>query len=271
MVEVSSPAPVALFVFNRPKHAELTIRSLAENYGAEQTDLYVFSDGPRHDEDRPRVMDVRALLRSIEGFKSVRVVERDENVGQARSIIEGVTQVVKDRGEVIVLEDDLVSSPYFLRYMNACLRLYENDLRVASIHAYVYPVDSLLPETFFLRGADCWGWATWSNRWSEFEPDGAKLLGQLQASKLTYEFDFDGSYPYTKMLRGQISGRNNSLAIRLYASAFLKNKFTLYPGEPLVENIGVDGSGTHCAPSEIFANALASSFSDLNPIAVEES
>jgi hypothetical protein len=129
--------------------------------------------------------------------------------------------------------------------MNDALGLYNDNQEVISIHAYLYPVKKILPETFFLRGADCWGWATWKRGWELFEPDGKKLLAELENKKLTYDFDFSGSYPYTQMLRNQIEGKNSSWAIRWYAAAYLKSKLTLYPGKSLIDNIGSDGSGTH--------------------------
>src|SRR5262249_20857247 len=110
---------------------------------------------------------------------------------------------------------------------------------------YCYPTGEPLPETFFLEGADCWGWATWARAWANFDADGSRLLAQLRARKLEHRFDFDGSYPFTRMLGEQIAGRNSSWAIRWHAACFLKGLLTLYPGRSLVENIGNDGSGTH--------------------------
>lgn len=242
-------APIALFVYNRPSHTKLTIKALINNVNSKDSDLIVFSDGARLDSDKKLVDEVRNFIRTIHSFKSVRIIESKVNKGLAKSIIEGVTEVLKTSETLIVLEDDLITSPYFLQYMNEGLDLYQHEERVASIHAYKYPVKEELPETFFIRGADCWGWATWKRSWQLFEPDGAKLLRQLKDQNLTLEFDFNGSYPYTKMLEDQIKGRNNSWAIRWYASTFLANRLTLYPGASLVQNIGHDGSGVHSLKS----------------------
>ena len=240
-------APIALFVYNRPGHTRWTIEALQKNILASDSDLIIFSDGPKDAAgSKQSVLAVRAYLKTIQGFKSVKIMEREKNQGLAKSIIAGVTSVVGEFGKVIILEDDMVSSQYFLQYMNEALGLYEKEDDVISIHGYIYPVKGILPETFFLKGADCWGWATWKRGWDLFEPDGKKLLRELKETNLTKEFDFSGSYPYTKMLKDQIAGRNNSWAIRWYASAFLKNKLTLYPGKSLIYNTGFDGSGTHC-------------------------
>jgi len=238
-------APIALFVYNRPDHTRKTIEALIGNELAPQSRLIVFSDGPRDNKDVLLVEQVRDYISTIRGFESVSIIPSKSNKGLANSIISGVTSVLSEYDKVIVLEDDLVTSPQFLRYMNNSLDFYENDEAVISIHGYIYPVKDRLPDYFFVKGADCWGWATWSRGWKIFEPDGKKLLDELERRHLLKEFDFGGTYPYSKMLRRQIDGKNSSWAIRWYASAFLHEKLTLYPGMSYVQNIGHDASGTH--------------------------
>jgi hypothetical protein len=248
---MSAKAPICLFVFNRLDHTRRTVEALAKNPGASESDLFIFSDGPRNERDREAIAALRTYLKGITGFRRIEIKERAENLGLANSIITGVTEVVNSFGRVIVMEDDLVTSPYFLTYMNEALALYADDPKVASIHGYVYPVEGL-PETFFLKGADCWGWATWRGRWAHFNPDGAFLLKEIKARRLSGEFDFGGAYPYSRMLSQQVAGKNNSWAIRWHASAFLAEMVTLYPGRSLVFNIGTDDSGTHCSATHEF-------------------
>ena len=257
-------APVVLFCYMRPEHLARTVDSLQRNPEAARTHLRVYCDAARKPEHQAAVDAVRRFVASITGFASVTPIHRPQNLGLARSIIDGVSSTLQAFGRVIVLEDDLVLSPHFLAYMNAGLATYALDAQVASIHGYCYPVPQTLPETFFLRGADCWGWATWSRAWAHFEADGARLLEQLRERRLTRDFDLDGSYPYTAMLRGQIAGRNDSWAIRWHASCFLRDMLTLYPGRSLVVNIGNDASGTHCGPTEVYTGTL-----DPRPVAVQ--
>ena len=252
-----SLAPIALFAYNRPSHLRRTLEALCRNELAKESDLHIFSDGPKSANDAPRVKAVRECLKDVSGFQSVTVIEQPANLGLANSIIQGVTDICQRDGRTIVLEDDMVTSHWFLRFMNDGLTTYESDPEVISIHGYNYPVRAVLPETFFLRGADCWGWATWDRGWKHFNPDGAVLLSELERRKLTHAFDFEGAYGYTAMLRDQIAGRNNSWAIRWHASAFLLDKLTLYPGRSLVQNIGLDNSGTHCVATDEFATAPA--------------
>jgi hypothetical protein len=242
-------SPIVLFVYSRPEHTRRTLEALAANAMADQSDLIVYADSARSEREAEAVRAVREMIRTTSGFRSVTLVERDMNFGLARNIIEGVSEVLRQHDRVIVLEDDMVTSPFFLTYMNESLERYANDDRVVSIHGYVYPVAGVLPEAFFLPGADCWGWATWRRGWTCFNPDGAQLLRELKQRKLEHAFDYEGSYPFTKMLEAQIAGKNDSWAIRWYASALLQGKLTLYPGRSLVHNIGNDNSGTHCGDS----------------------
>lgn len=267
-------APIALFVYNRLEHTKKTIEALQRNFLASESELFIFSDGPKDSTkyigDKEKVAELRNYLKSIKGFKKVEIVERAENLGLAKSIISGVTDIVNRFGKIIVMEDDLVSSPYFLTYMNDGLDSYENNQKVISIHGYVYPTKKSLPETFFIHGADCWGWATWKRGWDKFEKDGSKLLQELQKGNLINEFDFNRSYPFSNMLERQISGKNDSWAIRWNASAFLANMLTLYPGVSLIDNIGQDSSGTHGKNSKVYKTKISDRKIEVGKIPVEE-
>jgi len=264
-------SPIALFVYARPDHARRTLEALLKNPEAKSSDLIVFSDAARTPDKEESVRLVREYIASIEGFRSLIVHHRPENFGLAKSIIEGVTQVLADHERVIVLEDDLVTSPHFLRYMNEALNRFAEEERVISVHGYVYPTEKTLPEAFFLRGADCWGWATWRRGWAQFNPDGQFLLDELKRQNLLKAFDFNGAYSYSAMLMGQINGSNDSWAVRWYASAFLANKLTLYPGRSLSHNIGNDSTGTHCGMSSVFDSELSATPIRVDSVVIEES
>jgi len=265
------PAPVAILVYNRPEHTARTLEALAANELAAETDVTIYCDAAKTPEARAAVEATRAVARAARGFRSARTVERDANMGLANSVIAGVTEVCGEGGRVIVLEDDLVTAPTFLRFMNDALDKYENDERVGSIHGYWYPAQRPVPENFFLRGASCWGWATWARGWRVFEPDGSKLLAELRSRKLNRAFDLDGAMAYTRMLELQIAGRNNSWAIRWHASTFLAGLLQLSPGRSLVSNIGFDGTGTHCDTSSVFDVTLGNAPVRLLDVPVEQS
>jgi hypothetical protein len=264
-------APVVVFSYMRVDHLRRSIESLLANPEAASTDVVFFCDAAKRPEHQPQVEAVRAYVDSISGFRTITRIYREANMGLARSVMEGVTQALGSHGRVIVMEDDLVLSPHFLRFMNDGLERYEHDDRVASIHGYIYPVDGSLPETFFLKGADCWGWATWSRAWASFERDGSRLLAELHTRRLNRDFDFDWQYPYTSMLEDQIRGRNSSWAILWHASCYLKGLLTLYPGRTLVKNIGNDSSGTHCGTTNALSGEPSPSQVRVDPIPVEPS
>lgn len=240
-----SRAPIALFVYARLDHTIRTIQALKHNLLAGESDLTIFADAPKREEISAAVKEVRDYIRTVDGFKSVRIVERERNMGLAASIINGVSSLCGIHGRVIVVEDDLVTSPYFLSYMNDALDMYADTPEVASISGFHPPFRARLPETFFQRDAECWGWATWKRAWAKFNPDGPALLADLKRKGLFKMFDQEGTYPYVRMLEDQIKGRNDSWAIRWRASVILNDMVSLYPGCSLVRNIGLDGSGTH--------------------------
>ena len=264
-------APIVLFTYNRPVHTCQTIDALLKNEYASESDLIIFSDAPKNDVAEERVRQTRIYLKGITGFRSIKIIERTENMGLAANIIDGVTQVVNEYGRIIVLEDDLLTSPYFLRYMNEALSMYEHVDEVISVHGYVYPVKKkLLPENFFLIHTDSLGWGTWKDKWVYFNPNGEELLRQLTQKRLLRQFNFDGSYDFVKMLRRQIKGENNSWAIRWYASAFLNNKLSLYPGRSLIFHNGSDGSGTNYGGDSALDVELSDRPILLNPLAFHE-
>lgn len=244
--------PIALFVYNRLEHTKKTVEALKSNLLANESDLFVFSDGSKDEINRLKVDNLRKYLKNISGFKNINIIERKENLGLAKSIISGVTEIVNKYGKIIVLEDDLVTSPHFLTYMNDGLKMYENENRVISIHGYVYPLKGILPETFFLKFTSSWGWGTWKRGWNLFEADGKKLLGELENRKSISEFNFNNSYYFSETLLRQSLGQKDSWAIRWYASAFLNNKLSLYPKISLIKNIGFDGSGIHSGKSRVY-------------------
>ncbi|WP_176011865.1 glycosyltransferase [Victivallis sp. Marseille-Q1083] len=239
-------APIVLFAYKRPGHLQRTLEALRRNAEAADSELIVYADGAKGDADAEGVRKTRLLLREVPGFRHVRVAASPVNRGLAASVIAGVSETLRECDRVIVLEDDMVCAPYFLRFMNEALERLAEDRRIDSIHGYLSRLEVPLPDCFLRRGADCWGWATWRDRWQWFNPDATALLAELRRRHLTREFDLGGCYPYTRMLQAQAAGKIDSWAIRWHASTFLAGKFYLQAGRPLVRNIGVDASGEHC-------------------------
>ena len=245
---MSKFAPIVIFIYNRIFHFKTTIKYLKKNTLASKSDLILFCDGPKNKNDAKKVNLVRNYARNISGFKSVNLFFRKKNMGLVNNIINGVTEILKRYSKIIVLEDDMICHKNFLNYMNVNLNIYKSNKNVASIHGFNYPYQNNSKDNFFfLKGADCWGWATWRRVWKNFEKNQQILISKFKKNKeLINNFNFYGGYDYYKMLRKNISKPKKSWAIKWYASAFLKELYTLYPVRSLIKNIGGDGSGENC-------------------------
>jgi hypothetical protein len=254
-------APVILFVYNRPWHTRQTVEALQKNRLAGDSDLFVFSDAPGKPDAFNAVQEVRDYIKSIHGFKTVSIIERKENLGLAASIIDGVTRLCDEYDRVIVIEDDLATSPHFLEYMNMALDFYAGEDRVMQIAGYMFPIRLEFDEdAFFLPFISSWGWATWKRAWRHFDPQ-AQAYERLHGdSALRKQFDLDGHYSYFKMLRAQQEGRVDSWAIRWYLSVFMRKGLALHPKRTLVRNLGFDGSGVNCAVSGFDQDELETGF-----------
>lgn len=249
-------APILLFVYNRLYHTRRCVEALLNNPLSGESELFIYADAAKDTSGQEAVEEVRRYIRSIQGFKRITLIERKENQGLARNIIDGVTTQVNRYGRVIVLEDDLVVAPHFLKFMNEALEVYQNEPRVGHIQACDFTQDPSLPDTFLIKWTGSWGWATWDRAWKYFNPNGRELLDELEARRLTHTFDFNGKYGFTRMLRRQIAGKNNSWAIRWNASLFLRDILSLNVGRSLVQNEGFDGSGTNCGGGGLYASHL---------------
>ena len=236
---------VAIFAFNRPQHLSNCLNSIAKNPNIESFSFVIFVDGPRNEKEKEKVERTIEVAKSYDNILKLEIVTNEKNLGLSRSLIGGINKILEETDKIIVIEDDLIVSKNFLDYMRKGLEKYELDQNVASIHGFTYDFLEETDASYFLRGADCWGWGTWKNRWDSVEWSSEKLAKELKEKKLESSFDLDGAYPYMKLLERQISGAVDSWAIRWHASMFIKNKLTLFPSRSLVENSGFDGSGTH--------------------------
>ncbi len=247
------PAPIALFAFNRPAHLARTVASLSANHLAAESDIWVFCDGPRRPDDDRLVREVREVASGITGFASVRVVAQEANAGLAASVMAGVTQLCESAGRAIVVEDDLVLSPYFLQFVNQGLDRFADQDLAMQVTGYMFPgVTSDLPESFFTRLPSSWGWGTWQRAWRKMDADAESLLHRIRARNLGRSMDLDCPSGYLNMLRVQVAGQLDSWAIRWYASMLLAGGLALRPARSLVRNGGMDGSGVHCDPTDAF-------------------
>ena len=243
-------APVLLFVYARPNHTKKMIESLSKNKLAKESEVWIFSDNAKKDSAKENVRQVREYIHSIENkgyFKKVHIIEAQKNKGLANSVIDGVTEIINELGKAIILEDDLVVTNNFLDYMNEALDFYEKDERIWSISGYNFSMD--IPEKYkhdiFLSYRGCsWGWATWKEQWNTVDWNVEDYNKFKNSYKKRKHFNKGGN-DLSLMLDRQMRKEIDSWAIRWCYSQSKQNKYTIYPVNSLVCNIGLDGSGTH--------------------------
>ena len=245
-------SPITLFVYNRPEHTLRTLEALSRNTLASESRLIIFSDGPKPDacdDELQKLLAVRKLIRQKRWCGEVKIVESDTNKGLADSIRRGVDRVLEEHDRVIVLEDDLETSPGFLAYMNDALETYELEDRVFQVSGFMVNNRPWSHATGFLRVSTSWGWATWQRAWRHY-CDSAKDLLEKVKVKGCAEFDLGGYSFHFDELERNVNGDLDTWAVKWYASIFLNDGLCLYPRKSLVRNLGFDGSGTHCEASK---------------------
>ena len=245
-------APIVLFTYDRPGHTRQTLEALSANDGAGESDLFVYSDGPKAPDQSDSVREVREYLRSLTGFKSVTVIEREENMGLAASVIAGVTETLTRSPSVVVMEDDLLTARNFLGFVNSALATYEHRPDVFSVTGYNYPLripPSYHEDAYLSYRSSSWGWGTWRDRWSQVDwsvSDYAEFVTDARAQELFRR----GGDDLPQMLEMQMSGELDSWSIRFDYAHYKHDAVCLHPVVSKVQNIGLDQSGVHCGDSD---------------------
>ncbi len=246
-------APIVLFIYNRADHTQKTLEVLSQNILADKSDLFIFADGPKEnasEEQLLKIQKTREVAKSQKWCKEVTVIESEKNKGLAASIISGVTDIINKYGKIIVLEDDIVTGKYFLQFMNDALNKYIKDKTVWHITGWRDPVkDTQNNSSFFYPIMDCWGWATWADRWQYYKKD-TKYYLNIFNEKMKYHFNIEGTAGNFSQIEENDKGLINTWAIFWSATIFLNKGLCLAPSKSLVKNIGFDNSGVHCGDNE---------------------
>lgn len=247
---MSENTALAVFAYKRASHLERTLNSLSRSKEFSSIDTVIYLDGPRLNSDLQLTKEVYKLACKYASlYPRIKIVQNSVNVGLFESITKGISKTLESYESIIISEDDLEFSPYALEYFIKALNKYRHSQEVASIHAFMPDITATLPDSFFLRGADCWGWATWRDRWKYFRADAKEMALEIRRRGLRNEFTLNAGYDHLSLLDERAEFKSNSWAICWHASCFLANKLTLYPGKSLVNNFGQDGSGEHCKRS----------------------
>ena len=240
-------APIILFVYNRPEHTKKTVDALKLNQLASDSLLFIFSDGYKNEKDLKSVNQVRDCISHISGFKEIKITLREKNIGLADSVISGVREVIEKYGKTIVLEDDIVTSPYFLIFMNEALNFYEDDKRIYSISGYNFPIkipESYLNKVYISLRPSSWGWSTWKDRWEKVDWNLSKDDLSTNNKTLNSLLDKAGK-DLAPMLLKSIEGKISSWAVRFAYVQIKNNAYSILPVKSLTKNMGADASGTN--------------------------
>ena len=258
-------SPVVIFAYNRKEHLEKLIKSLLLNKEASRTDLIIFCDGKKNDSQSAKTEEVKNFVNHINGFKSVKKIFREKNIGLANNIISGLNEVFSEYDRAIVLEDDLIVAPGFLDYMNKALDFYA-DKKVFSIAGYTPNIQ--LPENYefttypIMRNCS-WGWATWKDRWQKVDFSVSDFSTFIADKKQRKKFNEAGSDLWAMLLKQQL-GEINSWSIRFCYSGFKADMPTMYPTKSFVINNGADGSGTHVGQTSKYDTEISFEKDDFN-------
>lgn len=244
-------APIILFVYNRPWHTQKTVEALKKNELASESDLFVFCDGPKanaSEDQKQKIQEVREYVHHVDGFKAIYIEEAAENRGLANSVISGVTKIVNQYGKVIVVEDDIVTHIYFLRYMNDCLETYKNRHDFYMIGGYNINIKfprGYKEDIYVVHRSCSWGWATWRDRWEKADWSVSDYQQMCSDAESQAKFNRGGNDMFP-MLRAQMEGKIDSWAIRWDYAMYKNDALCVWPVKTLCINCGMDGSGVHC-------------------------
>ena len=249
-------SPIVLFVYNRPGHTKQTVEALQKNQLANESELFIYSDEAKNEDTRKSVEEVREYIDKIDGFKKITIIKREKNWGLADSIVDGVTKIVNEYGKIIVLEDDLVASPYFLKFMNEALEFYKNEEKVWHVSGWNYPIKTnAVDDVFLWRVMNCWGWATWADKWKFYKKDVDKTIGEFTKNDIQ-RFNLNGVENFFEQVISNKNKKTNTWAIFWYATIFQHDGLCLNPIQTFIDNIGHDGSGSNCGNQKQFTDLL---------------
>lgn len=245
--EDTNYAPIILMAYNRDAHFKITLEALSLNINAINSSLYCYLDGPKDEDDsiaQEKIIDI--VNEYKKHFKQVEIIIRKKNFGLALNISQAVTEIISIYEKVIVIEDDVVTSKSFIDFMNNALNFYEHDNRIWHIAAHSeINFEERKNEIYIWKVMNCWGWATWKNRWQHFEKNPEQLINEFSEDMIR-DFDLDGSGYFWHQVVANASKRIDTWAIFWYATIFKNNGFCVNPYFSHTKNIGLDGSGAHC-------------------------
>ena len=244
--------PIAFFGFNRPRHTRVSLEALARNSIPPGTPLYAFVDGPKDGaaaEDVAQVEAVREVVRGVAWPGPEHLRFRERNAGLLVSLLGGIGEVLSEHETVIVVEDDVVTSPGFYDFLSSGLETYADEPRVMHLSAHsplTAPPADYPHTTFVFNDSTVWGWATWRRAWSRLSTDGAAMRREIARRGMRNYVNLEGTFEKDYALQVLDEGRSQDWNAYWHCSILLNDGLCIHPVASLVENIGFDGTGTQC-------------------------
>ena len=240
-------APILLIGFNRPRHFKETLIALSKNKLAKESTLYISIDGSRNNDDLKLQKTIFDNIQLADGcFAKINIFRNNTNKGLANNIIDSISNILSSHNKIIVLEDDVVTSRAFIKFMNDALSYYEDKKRIWQINGYS-PINNINKKDsiYFSRLSHCWGWATWRDRWEFFNKSPVSIVKEFD-KEMIYKFNLDGEVNFWDQIIQNKLGKIDTWAIFWYARVSINNGLCVCPWFSYVKNIGFDGSGTNC-------------------------
>jgi len=252
---------IALFAYNRPRHLKKTLNSLIQNYNSSAFDIFIFCDGAKKNSDIEKVKKVHKIVRELRHFNNKKLIFREKNIGLANSLLMGITETLKIKKSVIVIEDDLITNKNYLNFMSEGLDFFKNDKLIGSITGYSYTNlrKSEINDIFLSQRHASWGWGTWRHLWNKMKWEKKWALKHLKDSNFKKNFNKAGKDMY-QMLAEQLEGKSDTLDIMINLNYFKMNRFCVCPRKSLLYNVGLDGTGIHCKKGDKIFNNFSNTF-----------
>ena len=243
MKKIFHLAPIILITYNRHDHLIRSLRSLKKNKLSKKSKIIIYSDGPKNSEDKKKILKIRKFIKRVKGFKSKKIIQRKTNYGTKKNITNAINESFKKYDKIIVIEDDLIISKYFLSFMNYCLNKYKSKKNIWHINGWSYPFMKFSKNDInFMNSMNCWGWATWKDRWKHLSLNDDRLIRNFTNKKI-HKFNIFSSMDHFSQILRNKRKTLSSWAVYWHAAIFLKKGICIYPKFSMVKNIGFDGSG----------------------------
>ncbi|NQV41136.1 MAG: hypothetical protein HQ506_02175 [Candidatus Marinimicrobia bacterium] len=243
---------VIVIAFNRPIHTQRVIESLQKEGVKSFT---VFIDGTMDEDVQKKQAEIIQYLSTID-WADFEIVHRKVDLGLAKSIVLSVSDTLRTYDSVVVLEDDCIVRPGFVKYFETALNEYERDQSVGAICGYSYPIiqmDPDKPDYFLASRFTPWGWATWKNRWQNYTISLTSLRDQAKSKQINIS-DFGEDLMLYLEDSTYLSHKQEIWSLNWILTLIINRQLVLYPKISLIDNIGFDGTGVHSEATKVFDN-----------------